>query len=455
MSPRSKVILLEKSQVAPPPNTLFELSHDLTFSDMMFIGCIPNQRLIFYNNHVQKDYFIETIIPNLKKSLSHALMYFPSLAGNCIIPTDSNKPEIRYVEGNSVSFVVAESNFLDFDDIVSDEAQLCSGFYPYLPRLSTGGGGKFPILAVKVTLFPETGFCIGVECQHVAADGCAFYAFMKKWAMLSKFGECESSNGYELLPIYDRVVVRDHTKELDDLFLNNSRNTLGKKGIEVIKTPGPKPDQVRSTFVIPMDDVQRLKNYAPKQRLSQKPMSTFTVVCAYIWTCMVKANNVTNGKPDAEETEHFCCPFDFRGRVEPPIPSNYFGNCIVHCATFAKNGELSGEEGFLVAVERIREAVEKRCQGVFKGLERMIDKYGDINLDRMLWFAGSERLDYYKMDFGWGKPIKFEMISTDSNGAIYLNGCRDGSQVPEIGITLPREKMKVFSEIFRGGLNTL
>ncbi|GAA0148666.1 hypothetical protein LIER_08046 [Lithospermum erythrorhizon] len=401
------------------------MSHNLTFGDMMFI--------------VSKIYFIDTIIPKFKNSLSHALKYFPTLAGNCIVPCDLSKPRIQFVEGNSVSLVFAECNVLDFDYLGSSQSRICSEFYPLLPRLSpesmdSGGARKFPVLAVQVTVFPGTGFCIGIEYQHLAADGCAMYGFMKVWAMISKLGEAEPSNNCNnFLLVYDRGVIIDHTKELDDFFWNHLRNTYSEKEMVGIKFPKPHPDKVLSTFVITSDDVQRLKNYVSNRRSSQKRLSTVMIVCGYVWTCLVKQNNVTMNNVDAEETEYL----------------------KIKCATTAKNGELSGDDGFLIAVERIGEAIEKRCQEVFEGHKKMFDEYSEKNGGRTFSVAGSPRLDYYKKDFGWGKARKVEIISIDLTGAICFNGSRDGSGVAEIGVGLQREKMEAFSKIFNERLASL
>ncbi|GAA0154761.1 hypothetical protein LIER_37961 [Lithospermum erythrorhizon] len=46
MSTSTKVTVLESCKVAPPPNLVSEMSHNLTFGDMtMFIGLAPVQRI--------------------------------------------------------------------------------------------------------------------------------------------------------------------------------------------------------------------------------------------------------------------------------------------------------------------------------------------------------------------------------------------------------------------------
>lgn len=47
------------------------------------------------------------------------------------------------------------------------------------------------------------------------------------------------------------------------------------------------------------------------------------------------------------------------GRLDPPVPDNYFGNCCVPCVTKTESVRLVGADGFLVGVELIGEDINK------------------------------------------------------------------------------------------------
>ncbi|GAA0175033.1 hypothetical protein LIER_28291 [Lithospermum erythrorhizon] len=468
MAPINQVTVLESCFAAPPPNTVSEMSHPLSYSDMVWIGFSPVQRLLFYQIPVSRSNFIDTIIPQIKKSVSLALKYFPTLAGNLIIYSGhSRKPDIRFSVGDSISLVFAESSFDDFEFLVSNQIRNCNEFYPLVPQVpkSTKSGGErlVPLLALQVTLFPGNGICIGIANQHVAGDGSSMLSFVKAWAMICKLGEdFEESKGVEFSPTYDRGVMTQHTKKLDDIVWEQlASNKSDEKDLVAFELNRRQDhDKVRATFVVGLEEVKRLKRLVSDQHGSSsiKHLSTFTVICGYVWSCMVKADNAVE-ELEENEKDFFVCAADFRGRTDPPIPTNYFGNCLVMCSTVVESRELiNGENAFVRGAEVIGEAIHKRFEnegGIFHGLENMHEEFAAINWSRLLSIAGSPRQNYYDIDFGWGNPRKMEVPSIDSTGAISLSKCRDDSGGMEIGVVLPRNKMDAFVEYFTEGINGL
>ena len=49
-----------------------------------------------------------------------------------MFPNPTQKPEIRYVDGDSVAFTVAEST-LDFNDLTGNHPKECGKFYHLIP----------------------------------------------------------------------------------------------------------------------------------------------------------------------------------------------------------------------------------------------------------------------------------------------------------------------------------
>ncbi|KAL0397797.1 UNVERIFIED_CONTAM: Malonyl-coenzyme:anthocyanin 5-O-glucoside-6'''-O-malonyltransferase [Sesamum calycinum] len=147
-----------------------EQSLPLTFFDMIWLYFHPIQRLLFYPSTCSTTDFLETIVPNLKKSLSQTLRNYLPLAGNLIHPMNSDMPEFRYVPGDSVSVTFAEATEdLDFDYFTGNQARDSDEFYalaPDLPEPKTDSESGFkiiPVLAIQVTLFPGTGICIDTQ----------------------------------------------------------------------------------------------------------------------------------------------------------------------------------------------------------------------------------------------------------------------------------------------------
>lgn len=68
------------------------------------------------------------------------------------------------------------------------------------------------------------------------------------------------------------------------------------------------------------------------------------------------------------------------------------------------------------------------------------------------WFlvvAGSPKLDYYNtIDFGWGKPIKFEFVLEPFS----ISRCKDSKLDLQLGFIMPKSEVDVLSSKVVQGL---
>ncbi|KAA8532667.1 hypothetical protein F0562_032700 [Nyssa sinensis] len=429
------VTVLEHCRVAPPPGTVPEKSFPLTLFDLPWLPFPSMQRLLFYQFPHPKSHFIDTLIPKLKNSASLTLKHFFPLAGNLIIPPDSSKPEIRYVDGNSVSLTFAEST-RDFNYLTENHPRNVDEFHhlvPQMPQVTNVMDTLLvPLLALQVTLFPNSGICFGYTFHHAAADGGSFIRFLKSWASITKFGGDEEwLAGGSFQPLFARTVSNDPNGIETSLWRQVREIKFGEGPVQCLPS---NPD--RATFVMDRANAQRLKKMVLARIQTQLHVSTFTVTCAYVWVCMVKSCAAIGEEvAEEEEPEGLVCVADCRSCFKPPIPENYFGNCLTACFVTAKSSQLVREEGFLTAAELIGEAISRRPQNedeVLKGLETWLLKLG-MKLKRLSSVAGSPRLCVYDTDFGWGRPKKTEIISTDVTGtAISINERRDSEGDVEI-----------------------
>ncbi|KAL6136635.1 hypothetical protein ACLB2K_061930 [Fragaria x ananassa] len=140
---------------------------------------------------------------------------------------------------------------------------------------------------------------------------------------------------------------------------------------------------------------------------------------------------------------------DSRSRLDPPIPATYFGNCIVGRVAVAETKGLLSEDGLVVAVNAITEALRSLEKGVLDGAEDWVSKFVDFSLyDRIYSIAGSHRLEVYDTDFGWGRPKRVEVISIDRTGAISLLDSKNGGGGVEVSLVLKKHYMEAFDALF-------
>uniref|UniRef100_F6GXR9 Uncharacterized protein n=2 Tax=Vitis vinifera TaxID=29760 RepID=F6GXR9_VITVI len=188
---------------------------------------------------------------------------------------------------------------------------------------STFGPLIVPLLAIQVTLFPNSGICIGFTFHHIAGNANTFFRLARSWASINKLGGDATLVESLILPFYDRTVVKDPIGLRSTFW-----NYFGKVKFEECQSQ-LSTNSVRATFLLRRAEVQRLKKWVIPQIPKQSHVSAFTVVCAYVWSCMIKARSRSGEDVGENELEHFAFTADCRTLLDPPIPAAYFGNCLM------------------------------------------------------------------------------------------------------------------------------
>ncbi|KAL5080342.1 hypothetical protein RYX36_008763 [Vicia faba] len=439
---------IEVSNVEPfhEPSQL-PTSLQLTFFDLLWLRFPPVQRLFFYELTNSPSFFYETLVPNLKKSLSLTLQLFLPLSGNIIWPIESSKPIINYAHGDSVSFRVVESKE-SFKDLSSNHCE-ASQRHHLIPLLKTSHE-KASLITIQVTLFPNNGFCIGITTHHAAFDGKSSTNFMKSWSYIT----CSNPNLENLTPYFDRSVIEDHYSGISEAYVDALMKHYGpnNKSLKVWEFPGRlKDDAVKSLFELSPSNIQKLKNHAKNEmKMNVINLSTFSVTCAYVISSLAKAE-----KPKDEKVG-LIFSVDCRTRLEPSISSMYFGNCIAVQKIELETKKLIEKDGFLSALEGIDEGLNKVKNGVLDGAENWLQVILNPKESFKLYStAGSPRFDVYDIDFGFGKPKKVDMASTDKTGAFSLSESKNHNGGIEIGLALDKHEMEAFSTLFVQGLESI
>ncbi|KAJ4977393.1 hypothetical protein NE237_002499 [Protea cynaroides] len=140
--------------------------------------------------------------------------------GNLSWPQDSYRPIIRYVNDDFIWLTVAESD-ADFSSLSGDHARDGNEAHTFVPHLPTSGL-VVPVMAIQVTVFPNSGISIGVTNNHSFIDGRSMDHFIKRW--LSTLS----------IPFLDRNLIKDpngfekiYLKELE-AFMGSEASTATK-----------------------------------------------------------------------------------------------------------------------------------------------------------------------------------------------------------------------------------
>ncbi|XP_010265765.1 PREDICTED: phenolic glucoside malonyltransferase 2-like [Nelumbo nucifera] len=446
MAPSSQVKVIEFYKIAPPPGSVAPASLPLTFFDLFWLPFPPPQLLYFYELPHPLAHFTNTLLPRIKHSLSLTLLHFYPFAGNLSWPEESPNPMIHYKGGDSVSLTIARSEG-GFHRLSGNQARESKELHPLVPQLPVSGS-VVPMLALQVTVFPNSGICVGVTMPHAVADAKTILNFVNSWASICKFGEASLST--QSLPFFDKTVIKDprgiekrYLSELTNYFRSKFRDR--RLGVLDFGLPD---DIVRATFELSRANIARLKErvLALQKKDKQLPpsrFSTFTVLCAYIWVCLVKAG---------DERVSFSFNVDCRTRLKPPVPATYFGNCVGTRVVTAERADFMRQDGIVVAAKLIEDSINGLNDGSLDGAEFWISRLLSSGVKGKVWAAGSPRLGIYEADFGWGRPKKVELASIDKTGAIFISESCNGDGGAEITLTLRGPEMDAFASVFVNGL---
>lgn len=318
-----------------------------------------------------------------------------------------------------------------------------------------------PFLALQVTVFPNSGICIGVRFCHVAADGSGFNHFMRSWALVCK------NNGSDdrlTLPSHDRAAIKD-PDGLELIFLDNYRQTLASSSCNEVPDPASHDGYVRATFVVGRERIEKLKrcvNTNDDDDSSSLRISSFVVTCALIWGCLIKSEEEEKTSFTEDEPCQFAFLLDCRDRLESiPIPTTYFGNCLAVSFVEVKRKELLMTEnyGVVAAAKAIGKKVGEATGrgGALKGADKWMVKWREVSeqSQHLLTVAGSPRPGIYEADFGWGRLKRMEMVHVKGPGEIYVAASTDEKGGIEVGLALSQERMSRFSAILEESLMKL
>jgi hypothetical protein len=443
--------VLHTSLVAPSPagTALQERSLPLTYLDAVWLLAPPVERVFFYANATGND-----VLSNLKDSLSRTLRDFYPFAGRLrLTPGTPNRHELHYKPGDGVNFTVAEYHHAGFDELAKDDPTEVAKILPLVPTLQAGG----TLLAVQATML-SGGLALGVTFHHGACDGVSSTHFLRTWAWAA--AAYAGANAPQP-PVIDRTFIRDRD-DLYDTFAPHRQSSGdeddGGKPLGVIS---PDVQQLLATFTLSKEHLQRIKEAVAREaehRGVPTPRSTSIVAAfGFIWHCHVRAKQGSEGEAAASsggggDRAHLLFPADHRARLDPPVAEKYLGNCVGPCFVSALRKEVAAAstDGLFTACAAVAASIDTVMRaepGYWDGImERLIEVFSAAELP--LTVAGSPRFRVYDTDFGFGRPVKVDVVSVVRTGAISVAEARGGGGGVEVGISLPADGMERFRECF-------
>lgn len=326
-------------------------------------------------------------------------------------------------------------------------------------------------MALQVTLFPNSGFCIGITTHHAVLDGKSSTMFMKAWAYLCRTTQESPFLLTELEPFLDRSVIRD-PNGLDIKYLNEWKwiaelvdsSPTKERSLKILPNTPPHNKLVLATFELNRGAIEKLNKRVLSlwdkvdkvETATTKPpnLSTFVLASAFVFTCAGKAI-IRIGTNNTDIAFGFSA--DCRSRLEPQVHSNYLGNCVFPCMISTEAGDFAEEDGVVIMAKRIHSTIRRLEKGVLDEADTLFARWQSManKGTRGIGIGGFTRFGVYKTDFGWGRPVKVEIATMDINGLITMAEGRDGNDGVELGLHLYKNELELFSCLFRDGIEGL
>ncbi|KAL9231177.1 hypothetical protein vseg_006434 [Gypsophila vaccaria] len=337
-------------------------------------------------------------LDGLKESLSVTLTHFYPLAGQLVTRINEEKHEsLVYVDcnkGPGVGFIHAKLDMTVSDILLSNDVPLVvESFFDHHKAFNHDGHTR-PLLSVQVTELQD-GVFIGCSANHAVLDGTSYWEFWNAWSEIH-MSSSKTVISESRLPVFGRWFPDGYgaTNPVCLPFIHPD---------EFISCVEPTQLRVR-IFHFSSNSIKRLKAEANQQSDSSN-ISSFQAVSALVWRSIIRSNNIPH-----DRVTNIRLTANNRHRLDPPLPRQFFGNCVSLLRTTATAHELlENSLGWAVSLLH-KSIVSHDDKAVTDDLKcwlqaPSVPKHGAMYDSQSVLISSSPRFDMYGNEFGLGKAI--------------------------------------------------
>ncbi|WOH09419.1 hypothetical protein DCAR_0728876 [Daucus carota subsp. sativus] len=349
------------------------------------------QKGLLFKKPDAQDNFTQVFLQKLKDALSLTLAQFYPLAGRLAKKQDShsfalfvdcvNSPGARFVH-SSVDTTVSDILSPPYVPII------VQSFFDHHKAVNYDGL-NMSLLTLQVTELID-GIFIGCSVNHSVSDGTSY------WNFFNTLSRIFQGSGVTSQPIHERWFRDGHGPFLslpftrDDQFISRYEAPILKEKI----------------FHFSVANLARIKaktNALCKDRAVR--ISSLQALSAIIWRCLTRVRCLTK-----DQITSCCMSANNRLRLDPPLSTNYFGNCVQVLKTFTTASKLLENNLEWAALQLNQTIVQHDDKSVRESVTTWLktrhpkqlglpDDPGNIVI------SSSPRFNMYGNEFGFGKPV--------------------------------------------------
>ncbi|KAF8730711.1 hypothetical protein HU200_016572 [Digitaria exilis] len=466
----SPVRVLSRRTVKPPPRPREHIQ--LTTWDLsMLDGDYIKKGLLFPPPPISTSHLVD----HLDASLADALAVYYPVAGRLSTHRHRRCDAIGDVVGCSVSIdcagqgaeiLHAIADDVTLADVIrpnADVPRVVRSFFP-LDAAANYDGHELPLLAVQVTELVD-GVFVGFAYNHALSDGTSCWNFLNAWAEIARLKlSPPGAKATRVLKLKPPLIQRwspDHGDAAAPIVLPYT-------DLAALVQRQLAPDDLREKMLhFSSESLTTLKEQARRELTdagdeeAAMAVTKFQALGSLLWRCVTRARHRHEMTTTTTTTKTVCASFAInnRNRLRPPIPAEYFGNCVDLLTTEAVSaskllarghGWAAGAVGRAVAAHtdmavRARAAAWEDAKKPMVSMLRPAAGGGGGN--DVFVMLSSPRFDVYGCDFGWGKPVAVRSgVGNKFDGVVGLFPGREGGGSIEVEVALAPEHMAALEQ---------
>ncbi|WOG99048.1 hypothetical protein DCAR_0418395 [Daucus carota subsp. sativus] len=335
-------------------------------------------------------------LDRLKQALSVTLFHFYPLAARLAThKTQHPHSYVVYIDcinSPGAKFVHSRVN-LSVSDILSPTCvpRVVEHFFDHYKAVNHDGH-TLSLLTLQVTELTD-GLFIGFSQNHCVADGTSFWQFVNALSQVFQDEKIAALN-----PPYLERWFPDGCGPLCSLPFTHHDQFISRSY--------EAPELVGRIFHFSAPALARIKSKANaccKDRGVN--VSTLQALSALVWRCVIRVRGLQKDDMSSCNTS-----VNMRSRLQPPLPPNYYGNCIQTVGAVTTAGELL-ENDLGWAAAQLSEAIAKHDnkaarEKLMKWVKNpSIYQIGKLVNPGLVMFGSSPRFNMYGNEFGMGKAL--------------------------------------------------
>ncbi|XP_028803474.1 protein ENHANCED PSEUDOMONAS SUSCEPTIBILTY 1-like [Neltuma alba] len=383
---------------------------DLNPWDLQFLLLEYAQKGLLFHKpaSLSSSILVETVIQQLKDSLSSTLDFFLPLAGRLLVVPHGGDDDTSSV------FITCNNAGVSFVHAIAENTKIAAILEPtYVPTIVSSffppgnienfEADRVPLLAVQVTELVD-GIFIACSINHCLADVKPYWNFLNAWAQISRNGLNHVAPDSKLAS-FERWFPHGNIERPITIPFRKVLQHHLKESTGSIQSP-PFSGRI---FHLQKEKIAQLRakaNSEVQDSIISNKISSLQAVLGHVWRSVIRNQNLD---PEEEVTYRFL--ISARSKVShPPIPDDYFGVTVQFTAVTMKVRDLAGDGGFGKFVwemnKEISSCTEEKIKSDFEAwIRNPAMRTQRATIGKFMTTSSSPRTNFYEIDFGWGRPV--------------------------------------------------